>query len=105
MKMETLTQVFSCEFCEIFKERFFKVHLLATTSVESLLKTSPLCSEEGKNEFSDYYIFWKENIFVAQHIFGFASSVKNLICSKSLVFHDSNLKFKLTGNHSLLGLW
>ena len=77
MKMETLTQVFSCESCEIFKERFFKVHLLATTSVESLLKTSPLCSEEGKNEFSDYYIFWKDNIFVAQHIFGFASTVKN----------------------------
>ena len=77
MKMETLTQVFSCEFCEIFKESFFKVHLLATASVESLLKTSPLCSEEGKNESSDYYIFWKQNIFVAQHIFGFASSVKN----------------------------
>ena len=33
MKKETLAQVFSCEFCEIFKNTFFKEHVRATASV------------------------------------------------------------------------
>ena len=32
-KAVTLAQVFSCEFCEIFKNIFFTEHLLATASV------------------------------------------------------------------------
>ena len=32
IKKETLTQVFSCEFCEISKNIFFTVHLWATAS-------------------------------------------------------------------------
>ena len=32
IKEETLTQVFSCEFCEIFKNTFFTEHLWATAS-------------------------------------------------------------------------
>ena len=33
LKMQTLTQVFSSEFCEIFKDTFFKEHLQANPSV------------------------------------------------------------------------
>ena len=33
IKKETLAQVFSCEFCEIFKNTFFTGHLRATASV------------------------------------------------------------------------
>ena len=33
IKKETLAQVFSCEFCEISKNTFFKEHLWATASV------------------------------------------------------------------------
>ena len=32
IKKETMAQVFSCEFCEMFKNTFFTGHLLATTS-------------------------------------------------------------------------
>ena len=32
IKQETLTQVFSCEFCEIFKNTFFSEHLWTTAS-------------------------------------------------------------------------
>ena len=32
VKKEALTQVFSCEFCEIFKNTFFTEHLWATAS-------------------------------------------------------------------------
>ena len=32
LKKETLAQVFSCEFCEIFKNAFFIERLRATTS-------------------------------------------------------------------------
>ena len=33
LKKETLAQVFSCEFCEIFKNTFFTEHLRTTASV------------------------------------------------------------------------
>ena len=33
IKKETLAQVFSCEFCEIYKNTFFTGHLRATASV------------------------------------------------------------------------
>ena len=32
LKKETLAQVFSCDFCEIFKNAFFAKHLLMTAS-------------------------------------------------------------------------
>ena len=32
IKKETMAQVFSCEFCEIFESTIFKEHLRATTS-------------------------------------------------------------------------
>ena len=32
IKLETLAQVFSCEFCEISKDTFFKEHVWATAS-------------------------------------------------------------------------
>ena len=35
IKKETLTQVFSCEFCEISKNTFFKEHLRMTASTMS----------------------------------------------------------------------
>ena len=37
IKEGTLTQVFSCEFCEISKNTFFTEHILATASVMSLV--------------------------------------------------------------------
>ena len=33
IKKETLAQVFSCEFCKIFKNTFFTEHLRTTASV------------------------------------------------------------------------
>ena len=33
LKKETLAQVFSCEFCEIFKNTFFKEHLRTTAFI------------------------------------------------------------------------
>ena len=41
IKKETLAQVFSCEFCEIFKNIFLTEHLWTTTS---LFSTSPKTS-------------------------------------------------------------
>ena len=35
IKKETVAQVFSCEFCEIFKNAFFTEHLWTTASVYS----------------------------------------------------------------------
>ena len=35
IKKETLAQVFSCEFCEISKNTFFKEHVSATASLFS----------------------------------------------------------------------
>ena len=35
IKKETLAQVFSCEFCEIFKNTFFTEHLRTTASVNA----------------------------------------------------------------------
>ena len=35
IKIETLAQVFSCEFCEISKNTFFAEHVWATASVSS----------------------------------------------------------------------
>ena len=37
IKIETLAQVFSCEFCEISKKIFFTEHLWTTTSVTPIL--------------------------------------------------------------------
>ena len=33
IKKETVAQVFSCEFCEIFKNTFFTEHLRTTASI------------------------------------------------------------------------
>ena len=40
IRKETLTQVFSCKFCEIFKNTFCTEHLLANDSVRVI---SPSC--------------------------------------------------------------
>ena len=40
IKKESLTQVFSCEFCEISKNTFFTEHLLATVSDSKLFDIS-----------------------------------------------------------------
>ena len=36
IKKETLTQVFSCEFCQISKNTFFTEHLRATASATAI---------------------------------------------------------------------
>ena len=38
MKKRLWAQVFSCEFCEIFKNNFFTKHLLATVSLRVFLQ-------------------------------------------------------------------
>ena len=40
IKKETLTQVFSCEFCKVFKKIIFTEHLWATASILSVKKKS-----------------------------------------------------------------
>ena len=42
IKKETRAQVFSCEFCEIFKNTFFTEHL-RTTASETFMKFSKTC--------------------------------------------------------------
>ena len=41
INIETLARVFSCEFCEIFKNTFFTEHLWATASEEHLRTAAP----------------------------------------------------------------
>ena len=36
IKKDTLSQVFSCKFCEIFKNTFFREHLQVTASAQYL---------------------------------------------------------------------
>ena len=43
IKKETLTQVFSCEFCEISKNSFLTEHLKATASASALILYMTLC--------------------------------------------------------------
>ena len=50
IKKETLAQVFSCQFCDIFKNTFFTEHLRATASESCIYKTDYGCSE-SKNPF------------------------------------------------------
>ena len=38
IKKDTLTQVFFCEFCEIFKNTFFTEHLQTTAFVKKIVK-------------------------------------------------------------------
>ena len=56
-KKQTLAQVFSCKFCEIFKKTFFTEHLWTTAYVQ---KTSavPLVKPD---DLSDY-LFYKQEI-------------------------------------------
>ena len=46
IKIETLAQVFSCEFCEIFKNNFFYRLSLVAASAET-----PICSRSGPENF------------------------------------------------------
>ena len=50
IKKETLGQVFSCEFCEISKNTFFKEHLRAIASV-----FPPLTFFQINSKFSDFW--------------------------------------------------
>ena len=36
IKLKTLTQVFSCEYCEIFKNTYFEEHLRTAVSIDNL---------------------------------------------------------------------
>ena len=42
IKKESLTQVFSCEFCEISKNTFFTEHLRATVSIYPVSRSGKL---------------------------------------------------------------
>ena len=53
IKNETQAQVFSCEFCEIFKNTFFTEHPRTTASVEMLFKADLWQSCLSK-EFSSF---------------------------------------------------
>ena len=41
LKKESLAQLFSCEFCEIYKNTFFTEHLRTTTSVYDIISLLP----------------------------------------------------------------
>ena len=48
MKKETLAQLFSCKFCEIFKNTFFTEHLWTTASDNGEVERTPkLCLSEA----------------------------------------------------------
>ena len=54
MKKETLAQVFSCEFCEIFKNTFF----YRTTPVASVHRWLPISpNRKGRNKSGGWKIF------------------------------------------------
>ena len=57
IKKETRSQVFSCEFCEIFKKTYFKEHLQTATSVT--FNTLETWETQGYNLMFDFtsYIF------------------------------------------------
>ena len=65
VKKETLAQVFSFEFCEIFKNTFFAEHLRTTASGDDLSQsyvTSPpvlRCDTSVRNNSSDQIEFVK----------------------------------------------
>ena len=67
IKQETLAQVFSFEFCEIFKNDFFTEHLWTTASGDDLSQyhvTSPpvlSCDTSVCNNSSDQTEFVKES--------------------------------------------
>ena len=63
LKKETSTQVFSCEFCEMFKKPFFTEHLPAAASVRTFLylvvgegSNSKFCEKKpsGSSSFNYY---------------------------------------------------
>ena len=57
IKKETRSQVFSCEFCEIFKKTYFEEHLQTATSVT--FNTLETWEAQGYNLMFDFtsYIF------------------------------------------------
>ena len=60
IKKETLTQVFSCEFCEILKSTFLIEHLPTTASISyifDLVLNTPLTWPEIKISFHDYKLY------------------------------------------------
>ena len=61
IKKETLVQVFSCEFCEIFKNTFFTEHLRTTASTsnkDSLsFRKNALCKNVWLIILKVFYIF------------------------------------------------
>ena len=63
LKKETLTQVFSCEFCEIFKNIFFTEHLRASASVfmQSTFFKDCFCLFQWLiHSFFSYQSFWMQ---------------------------------------------
>ena len=71
-KKETLTRVFPCEFCEIFKNTFFTKHIWTTASwkINSKHKISTRVNQKKNKSSRKGYIMWKcfkfwpmENIF------------------------------------------
>ena len=66
-KKETLTRVFSCEFCEIFKNTFFTEHLWTTASKHQI--STRVNQKKTKSSRNDYVMctcfkFWlMKNIF------------------------------------------
>ena len=96
MKKETLTQVFSCDFCEIFKNTVFMEHLRMTASDKSFII------------ILDFRCCYSDCIFFLRHIFKvslkfltfFKSSRPDVFCEKGVLKHYA--KFK--GKHLCLSL-
>ena len=96
MKKETLTQVFSCDFCEIFKNTVFTEHLRMTASDKSFMI------------ILDFRCCYSDCIFFLRHIFKvslkfqtfFESSRPEVFCEKGVLKNFA----KFTGKHLCLSL-
>ena len=84
IKKKTMTQVFSCEFCEIFKNTFFKENLWITASVlQFLMRTTlPELKVVSKNTF------FKEHLWLLLLARNLTFSTKAEIDTSHSVYQD-----------------
>ena len=70
IKKETLTQVFSCEFCKISKNTFFTEHIWATASILYFLRmsiSSPFGKKLGGRPTKPYTFKQTQNAVTKYH--------------------------------------
>ena len=96
VKKETLAQVFSCEFCEIFKNTFFIEHLRTTASKKLNFELKPLKQHNIILRIYTLSLMYFQEIYV--FLFCFKSKFKSfpsLIIIGELCKSDMQRAFKL----------